>query len=129
MMKRKIVCLVLLFIMIITIINITVQATDSTYSGARSVTQFDDIGDDTTTSETMASWLGSALVIVQVVGSGVAIIMLVVIAIKYITSAPSDKASIKKQAVVYVIGAIVLFATSAILGIIREFSTNNIKIE
>ena len=51
------------------------------------------------------------------------------IAIKYITSAPSDKASIKKQAVVYVIGAIVLFATSAILGIIREFSTNNIKIE
>ena len=85
MMKRKIVCLVLLFIMIITIINITVQATDSTYSGARSVTQFDDIGDDTTTSETMASWLGSALVIVQVVGSGVAIIMLVVIAIKYIT--------------------------------------------
>ena len=129
MMKRKIVCLVLLFIMIITIINITVQATDSTYSGARSVTQFDDIGDDTTTSETMASWLGSALVIVQVVGSGVAIIMLVVIAIKYITSAPSDKASIKKQAVVYVIGAIVLFATSAILVIIREFSTNNIKIE
>lgn len=68
--------------------------------------------------------IGSALTIVQVVGSGVAVIMLIVLAIKYISAAPSDKAEIKKHAVVYVVGAIVLFAASGIIGIVRNFAGN-----
>ena len=53
-----------------------------------------------------------------------AIIMLIVLAIKYISAAPGDKADIKKHAVVYVVGAIVLFAASGILGIIKNFASN-----
>ena len=68
--------------------------------------------------------IGAALTIVQVVGVGVAVIMLVVLAIKYISAAPGDKAEIKKHAVVYVIGAIVLFAASGILGIVRNLAKN-----
>jgi len=62
--------------------------------------------------------------IAQVVGVGVAVIMLIVLAIKYISAAPGDKAEIKKHAVVYVVGAIILFAASGILGIIKTLSTN-----
>ena len=65
--------------------------------------------------------------IVQVVGSAVAIIMLVVLAIKYLAAAPSDKAEIKKHAVVYVVGAIVLFGASNIVGMIAKFATDNVK--
>ena len=50
--------------------------------------------------------------------------MLIVLAIKYISAAPSDKAEIKKHAVVYVVGAIVLFAASGILQIIKNFAGN-----
>lgn len=68
--------------------------------------------------------IGAALTVVQVVGSGVAVIMLIVLAIKYISAAPSDKAEIKKHAVVYVVGAVVLFAASGIIGIVRNFAGN-----
>lgn len=70
--------------------------------------------------------IGSALTVVQVVGSGVAVIMLIVLAIKYISAAPSDKAEIKKHAVVYVVGAVVLFAASGIIGIVRRFASQNV---
>ena len=66
--------------------------------------------------------VGEILAVVQVIGVSVAIIMLIVLAIKYISAAPNDKAEIKKHAVVYVVGAVILFAASAIVGIIRNFA-------
>lgn len=66
----------------------------------------------------------SLLVIVQVAATGVAVIMLIVLAIKYIGSAPNDKASIKNSAIQYVVGAVVLFSAAGIIGIIRKFSGN-----
>lgn len=68
--------------------------------------------------------IGAILTIVQVVGVGVAVIMLIVLAIKYISAAPGDKADIKKHAVVYVVGAVVLFAASGILQIVKNFAQN-----
>ena len=68
--------------------------------------------------------VGTVLGIVQIVGTGVAVIMLIVLAIKYISAAPGDKADIKKHAVVYVVGAVVLFAASGILGIVKNFVTD-----
>ena len=68
--------------------------------------------------------VGAVLTIVQVVGCGVAVIKLIVLAIKYISAAPGDKADIKKHAVVYVVGAVVLFAASGILQIVKNFSKN-----
>ena len=67
---------------------------------------------------------GTILGVVQVVGMAVAIIMLIVLAIKYISAAPNDKAEIKKHAVVYIVGAIILFAASGIVEIIKQFSNN-----
>ena len=70
--------------------------------------------------------MGSAITVVRVVCMGVAFIMLVVLGIKYMTSAPNDRATIIKHAYVYLIGAIVMFASSGILGLIAKFaqSTN-----
>ena len=68
--------------------------------------------------------IGAIINIIQIIGTGVAIIMLIVLAIKYISAAPGDKADIKKHAVVYVVGAIVLFAATGILQIIKNFSGN-----
>ena len=67
--------------------------------------------------------LNKILGVVQIIGVAVAVIMLIVLAIKYISAAPGDKAEIKKHAVVYVVGAVILFAASGILQLIRSFST------
>lgn len=79
-------------------------------------------GDSTSTSQTVGNIIGSILNVVQVIGVGVAIIMLIVLAIKYISAAPSDKAEIKKHAVVYVVGAVVLFAAAGILQLVKQFA-------
>ncbi len=64
----------------------------------------------------------SVVTIAQVIGVGVAVIMLVVLAMKYMTSAPNERAEIKKHAIVYIIGAVVLFASVGILEIIKSLA-------
>lgn len=92
---------------------------------------FDGYGSITASSSTlqgcMSTITGSILGIVQTIGMAVAIIMLVVLAIKYISAAPNDKAEIKKHAVVYIVGAIVLFAASGIVGLIKNWSSSTVK--
>lgn len=68
-----------------------------------------------------------ALQTVRVVGSGIAVLILMVIGCKYMISAPGERAEIKKHATTYVIGAVVLIAASGIIGIIQTFVKDNIK--
>lgn len=81
-------------------------------------------GTDSDISGTMGNLSNIILRVVQVIGTAVAVIMLIVLAIKYISAAPGDKAEIKKHAVVYVVGAVILFAATGILGLIQSFSNN-----
>ena len=67
--------------------------------------------------------LTTIIVAVKIIAVAIAVIMLLVVAIKYMSSAPGDKAEIKKHAVVYIVGAVILFAVTGILSIIQEFAT------
>lgn len=58
--------------------------------------------------------------IARIVCVTIAIVMLLVIAMKYMISAPGDRADIKKHAVNYVIGAFVLFGVSGILTVLNN---------
>lgn len=81
-------------------------------------------GKGSTTSKSFQEILKVILGITQVIGVAIAIIMLVVLAIKYISAAPGDMAEVKKHAVAYIVGAVVLFAASGIIGLISQFATN-----
>lgn len=81
---------------------------------------------DGTTATKFQSILNAILGIVQVIGIAIAVIMLIVLAIKYISAAPSDKADIKKSATAYIIGAVVLFAASGVIQIIKNFADDTI---
>ena len=91
------------------------------------ISQINSSGDSSGASTSAKNIVGAILSIAKVIAVGVALIMLVVLAIKYMASAPGDKADIKKHAVVYVTGAIVLFGSAGILNIIEKFATANIK--
>ena len=60
--------------------------------------------------------------------AAVAIIMLTILAIKYMASSPNDRAEIKRGAGVYVVGAIVMMSASFLVTVIKEFSDNSIKV-
>lgn len=87
------------------------------------VEQFDGTSDGTLDSKAKKI-VGAIISVVRIVAVGVAIIMLAFVAMKYMTSAPGDRADIKKHAIVYVVGAIVLFGGSGILKIIQNFAGN-----
>ena len=82
---------------------------------------------DTQTTTVFQGFIGTLINIIQVVGMGVAVIMLVVMAIKYVSAAPSEKAELKKSIMIYVVGAVVLFAASGILQVIKNFAKANIN--
>ena len=83
--------------------------------------------DDSAAATSTQNVVGAILQVARIIAVGVALIMLVVLAIKYMSSAPNEKAEIKKYAVVYVVGAVVLFAASGILAIIQKFAETNIQ--
>ncbi len=65
--------------------------------------------------------------VVQVVGTAVAIVMLIWLGIKYVIAAPDEKANIKQSAFIYIIAAVFIFAASNILAILQRFSQDITK--
>lgn len=115
----KVIAIVLFAILVVSALTQGALAVDpSTFESSFS-------GAGNTAGTSIGKIVNSVLNIVKIVGTGIAIIMLVVLAIKYISAAPGDKAEIKKHAVVYIVGAVVLFGASGILGIIQGFISDN----
>ena len=63
------------------------------------------------------------VVTLRVITTSIAVIILIVISMKYMISAPADRADIKKHAIPYVIGVIILFGATGVLSIIQKLST------
>ena len=56
-------------------------------------------------------------------GSGIAIIVVSILGIKYLMTSPSEKAEVKKQAIPVVIGCALLFGAVNIADIVYKFAT------
>lgn len=67
----------------------------------------------------VATLVGSILEVVRLAGAGIAVVMLLVLGIKYTIASASDRADIKKSATTYVTGALIMFGASGILGIVQ----------
>lgn len=78
--------------------------------------------DDSEVAKSTKTVVGTVVNAVRIVAAGVAMIMILVLAMKYMMASVGDRAEIKKHAVVYVVGAVVLFGSSAILTVIQKFS-------
>lgn len=74
----------------------------------------------------MSGW-ASAINLVQIIGVGIAVIVLVVIGIQYMYASPDSKAEIKNKAINYVVGAIMIFSATGILQIVKMFIDGNVN--
>lgn len=124
----KILAIIVLIIFFITCSSIISNAvTDGVGSGA--IDEFRSgangvLGSNNKSISTAKNVLGAVRNIVQIVSMFVAVIMLMFIAIKYMVSSVAERAEIKKHAVVYVVGALIVFGVNGIITIIQQFSLN-----
>lgn len=63
----------------------------------------------------------------QIVAVGMAAIMIIVLAVKYMSSSSNERAEIKKHAVVYIVGACIAFGAAGLLQILKTFTTETLK--
>lgn len=120
----RLVSILLMAFMVATTLSGSVFAATLSAQDSTNVKQFDSVDFNDAATNSVQRVIASIISVVQIIGIGVAIIMLVVLAIKYISAAPSEKAEIKKTVTIYVVGAVVLFAASGILEIVKKFASN-----
>lgn len=75
------------------------------------------VSDAVTMSKTI---IGTVLSVIRTIAAAIAIVIIIVIACKYILASAGDRADIKKYAVNYIIGAIILFGAAGILTLIQN---------
>lgn len=123
---RKGIVMLILAIIVLSVCSSVVFAEDAGTDFSSMIDTINGKTDESGASDSAQNIVGAILSIAKVIAVGVALIMLIVLAIKYMSASAGDKAEIKKHAVVYVTGAIVLFGSAGILSIIEEFASTNI---
>ena len=73
-----------------------------------------------TAAQTTKPKIEAMLGIFQVIGSGISVIALAIIGIRYMISSVEEKANMKGVLIYYVVGACLVFATSNLLGIVYD---------
>lgn len=64
--------------------------------------------------------MGQVLGVVQAIAVAFAIGMLLYVGIKYTMASANEKADLKKGSISYVIGAVIIFGASGLIGIVRD---------
>lgn len=68
--------------------------------------------------------INNVIGLLQVVGTGLSIIVITILGIKYILASPGEKADIKKSAIPIVIGCVLLFGAVNLIAAVEEFSSS-----
>ncbi len=112
-LKKIIVIMLLLTLMMIMALNYSYAADFDGYDGEISPEAENAI-------PPIRSFLKNILGVVRTVGMIIAVVILVVIACKYMIAAPGERADMKNYLQIYVTGSLVLFGAAGLVGIIRD---------
>lgn len=80
-----------------------------------------------TGSKPIVEILSAVLSVVRNVGVTVAIVILMTIGAKYIIASAGDRADIKKYAMNYIIGAVILFGATGVLSVVKAVIDESLK--
>ena len=108
----KIISIILLVTMLLATIASSVYAADPGST-------LDKINGESNVDDQQLVDIGNKIVnIIQVVGIVIAVVILLVIGIKYMVGSASDKAEFKKSMIPYLVGAILIFAGTSLVKVI-----------
>ena len=122
MKSKKIILSSLIFILILCLFSATVYADEITTLVSDMKSQNIHLGDGSGT-QIIAS-INSILGIVQIAGTGVALIAVSLLGIKYMLASAEDKAEIKKYIAGAVIGGILVFGGTGIAKVLATFTND-----
>lgn len=108
-------------IMIIMMVILTIAPVFATEGAVNPVDLKGSNSADTTTMQNIGNQI---ITVVSVAGSIVSVIVLIVLGIKYMMGSAEEKAEYKKTLMPYIIGAALVFAASAIAGIVFNFANS-----
>lgn len=111
-----------LIIILISVLVLAIITPVSLASGKIDTSKLQEISNPTGISS-ISQISGKIIGVIYTVAVFMSIATLVIIGIKYITSSPDQKASLKDRAIPYVIGAILAFGAANILNFIQKMST------
>lgn len=110
---------VLLIVIMLVAVGTNVFAVVAGVDNPETLTGQDVAGTDRITS------LGNQIItILTIVGTVASVIVLIVLGLKYMMGSAEEKAEYKKTMLPYIIGAALVFAASAIAGILYNFLSN-----
>lgn len=116
----KIIVFILIAMMIVSIGTTTVFA-----EAIKGGTDPSNLKGQAVTGTSNITKLGNQLItIISTVGSVAAVIVLIVLGLKYMMGSAEEKAEYKKTLMPYVIGAALVFAASTIAGVLYSFLSN-----
>ena len=123
-MKSNIIKIALIALIIAIGFSVFAIPQNALFSSGEAATYAEMSNDGGGATSSVQDIVGDIISALKIASLGVAVVMLLVLAMKYMSAAPSEKADIKKHAVVYVVGAVVMFAAAGILHIIQQFATS-----
>ena len=118
--------LVIMLVMSFSNIAFAGGSSASTSGGVTGViTNIKDAANEQINNDSGVASLGGQIVgIIQVVGIVVAVVILLILGIKYMTGSAQEKAEYKKTMIPYIIGAALVFAATTILNVIFNLATS-----
>lgn len=115
----RVISLVILVLMLAMVVN-PVAAASSTAGGVTLPT-----GEGTTVNDTgIQNVANNVIGVLKVVGAAIAVIVLLIMGIKYLMASVEEKADFKKAMIPYVVGALLVFAAPWIAGFIIDLAAS-----
>ncbi len=116
-MKKIVIKILTIILMVFVLANITNFA----YAGEINTEDFDILYSKDGVSD-LDNKTGKILNIVQIGGTAVSLVALLILGMRYMLSSPNEKATIKEKLIPYVIGVIIFFAASNLVTIVMKFA-------
>ena len=114
----------LLSVLLVAIMLVTVSTSVFAAPDFNTITSEMDTASNNVSTDKITETGGGIMGILQVVGMVIAVIILIVIGIKYMMGSAQEKAEYKKTFIPYIVGAILIFAASALAGVVVNFAQN-----
>ncbi len=119
-MKKKILKIVILIIYALLLLSVI----SNVYAAGTISKSFDgNLGSASGSVNPIIDILSAVLFIIRTAGVVIATVILMVIACKYMIASAGDRADIKKYAVSYIIGAVIMLGTAGIAGLLKDIIT------
>ena len=122
-MKRKIVSALLVLVILISIASISNAMTPTQKDISDLIDKAKEIDNGTgvdSTTNSVIKGVNIIYTIIRAAGTGIALLMVMVLGIKYMMTSVEEKAEIKKQAIPILVGSAFIFATSQLLGMVAK---------